>query len=321
MKFFEYLLFCREGDFPFQREFFQLNVDIFGIEGVEADLEILSIAINIMRSFGAKDNMFEIRIANRRLLDDVFSYLELTSEQSTSVRKIIDKKGKVSDLAFLEMLKEQNLSDNTNIKLIEFLNNPDKMLSELEETSKGAQEVLKLLVLAKSVGFGNLIKYNPCVVRGLDYYTGNVFEMYDLNPQNTRAMFGGGRYDDLVETFTGQKLTGTGFGWGDISMQLFLESWNLLPKFENSTQYLVTLWPQNGLKYFEASNKVAELLRSQGNTVEMWLKPETSISKQISYASKLEIKNVVIVGDEELQTNSFTTKDLITGEQTKTKLS
>ena len=162
---------------------------------------------------------------------------------------------------------------------------------------------------------------NPHLVRGLDYYTGNVFEMYDLNPQNTRAMFGGGRYDDLVETFTRQKLTGTGFGWGDISMQLFLESWNLLPKFENSTQYLVTLWPQNGLKYFEASNKVAELLRSQGNTVEMWLKPETSISKQISYASKLEIKNVVIVGDEELQTNSFTTKDLITGEQTKTKLS
>jgi len=307
------------------REFYQLNADIFGIEGVEADFEIIGLIVSTMKSFGATKDMFEIKIGNRRFLDDVLIFFDINPDQALKIRSIIDKKSKVSSSDFEEMLSETGIDKNQIQSIIDFMQNPSSYVLKLYETSKGAQEVSKLLELIDTKGLQDIVSYDPVIVRGLDYYTGNVFEMFDKNPKNTRAMLGGGRYDDLVEIFNGQKLTGTGFGWGDETMRLFLETWDLLPKEQANTEYLVTRWPKekatvNSTKYFNASTKAADKLREQGKNVELWLEPNTKISKQIKYANKKGISKVVIIGEDEINKNVVTIKDLFTSKQEQTTL-
>ena len=163
----------------------------------------------------------------------------------------------------------------------------------------------------QALGIKNLV-YDPYLVRGFDYYTGMVFEMYDVNPKNPRALFGGGRYDDLVEIFGVEKVPGVGFGWGDVTTKDFLETYNLLPEYQPPVQlYIAHL---DG--YLEAANKLASDLRKQSLNVAVDL-TDRKVSAQIKTADKEQIPFIVVVGEEEVKTGNYKVKSLKESKETK----
>lgn len=299
------------------REHYQLNVDTFGNTGVEADFEIISLLINIMREFGAKDNMFEVRINNRRLMEDIYKKLEIPEDKYKKVGKAIDKKPKISHEDFVSLLKETTaLPDGTIDTLCQFFSNPQKLLTELENMSEGAREVKRLLELLSYIGLDKYARYEPTIMRGLDYYTGNVFEIFDLNPTNSRAISGGGRYDDLVELFIDEKIPGVGFGMGDVTMKDFLETWKLIPELPTTCEYLVTVWPNEKEVYLKASLEIANALRNKKKETLLWLETNSKLDKQLKYADKKGVSKVIIIGEQEIADGTVTIKNLKDRSQT-----
>lgn len=295
------------------REFFQLNVDVLGVESPEADFEILMTAIAIMEKAGATEGMFELRLNDRRLMNDFYKELDLSQDQIDALTKALDKKLKISQKDFEEMLKDGDLEKYVD-KINKYIDKPEKMLKDFAK-STGAKSISRILELAKDNGIEKFMKFDPTIVRGLAYYTGTVFEQFDLNPKNTRAMFGGGRYDDLVKLFIDEEIPATGYGMGDVTFRDFLESWNLLPDFDSETEYLITKWSEDDSKYDKYGQKVAKKLRENGKNTEFWLGEYKKLDKQLKYASKKQIKYVIIAGEEEINKKEITIKDMKSGEQ------
>lgn len=295
------------------REFFQLNVDIFGEEAVEADFEILLLNKALMDAFGAKQNMYKIKVNNRYLINYLFNeVIGLSEEQMQPVAKAIDKMPKVSKEDFEDLLKKSGLSEAQIKKINEILKYTVEDVRKIADLPKGAQMLPDLFKLLETTDIKNVV-YDPTIVRGFDYYDGNVFEQFDMTEGNTRSMFGGGRYDGLISLFIERKIAATGFAPGDVTLLDFLESWDLLPKFENNTKVLVTVFPENEACY-EKSLNVADELRKNLN-VETYLNPLTDLSKQIKYADKKQIPFVVVIGPDELEKETVTLKNMQTGEQ------
>ena len=291
------------------REFFQLNVDIFGVDSITADFEILSIAIDIMKEIKAPKGSFIIKINNRRFMDSFFTQIGVAQQQSYLLKKAIDKKAKMKESEFVNLLsKDINLKPDQIKSIFGLFDKPELYLDK-----PYANELRELIILLRENGLGEYIEFDPTIMRGLDYYTGNVFEQFDLNMENTRAMYGGGRYDDLVKLFTGNNLTGIGFGMGDVTLQNFIESWNIVPQIDSSIEYLVTVWPDSG--YFNISAEVSRMIRSLGYSTLLWLDEKSSIDKQLKYGLKKNVSNIVLIGPNEKDTNCITVKKLTTGVQ------
>jgi len=291
------------------REFFQLNVDVFGVDEVTADFELLSIAIDIMKWFRAPKNSFVIKINNRRFMDAFFTQIGVAPNQSYLLKKAIDKKAKMQASEFEKLLLEEiGVTSSQLSSLLDLFANPKDYLEK-----PYASELKDLLQLIEKNDFQDYIEFDPSIMRGLDYYTGNVFEQFDLNPDNTRAMYGGGRYDDLVKLFTGDNLTGIGFGMGDVTLLNFLQSWNIVPKLSSTIDYLVTVWPEVG--FFGMSANIASLIRDTGYSAQVWLDESTNLDKQLKYAVKSNIANVVLIGPTEIENNTVTVKELLTSNQ------
>ncbi len=292
------------------REHWQLNCDIFGVESVDADVEIISLAYGIMKAFGASDESFEIRINSRKLLNHLLDeYLKLNSGQAHKASKLIDRMGKMKKEEFLKRA-EEILGDKTKM-LMEVLY--VKSLDELGEKiphSEGAKELDNLLRELESSGVRNVV-YDPTLVRGFDYYTGIVFELYDTSPVNNRALFGGGRYDDLVGIFGVEKVPGVGFGWGDVTTRDFLETHGLLPEYHP----LVKLYVCHLENYLEAANQLAADLRKQGVNVAVDL-TDRKVSAQVKTADKEKIPFVLVVGEEEVKSGKYKVKNLAKSTET-----
>lgn len=305
------------------REFFQLNTDVFGVDGIEADFEIISIMAVVMKNLGAKEEMFEIRINNRKLMDDFYKKIGLKDNQIKITNKAIDKSSKISKEEFEKWLKDDAKIDDKQIRqLSDFIRIPYPVIEELSlEGSEGANEIIKLMELIEKSNIKNFVKINVSTIRGLDYYTGTVFEIFDLNPENSRAIAGGGRYDDLIGLFGKEKLTGTGFAMGDITLVDFLKTWELLPKFDKNYGYFVTLWPSEDQKYFDKSLEVSNVLRSKGLEVSTWLEKNTKIEKQLKYADKKGFEFVVIIGENEMNKETVTIKYMKEKTQKEIKIS
>jgi len=293
------------------REHYQLNVDIFGVQSINADYEIITILAEILREFGAKDNSFEIRINNRRFMERLYTKLEIPNSKTHSINKLIDKKQKLTDQVFETSLEKDIGLTNKQIDiLLKYLQNPILMLKEWSKSIDAAKDIIYLLKLIADTKYDKYVKFDPLVVRGLDYYTGTVFELYNLHPGNNRAMSGGGRYDNLLELFTETKLSGTGFGMGDVTIKDFLEAWGLLPNFESECVCFVTLWPEKDNKYLLASLETAKTLRDRGINTQAWLEPETKLNKQLKFADNKGFSYAIIIGETELDKKLITVKDL-----------
>ncbi|HET8991845.1 MAG TPA: histidine--tRNA ligase, partial [Candidatus Saccharimonadales bacterium] len=247
------------------REHWQLNVDIFGVASENAELELIGLADHIFKSFGADQSMYEIRINHRGLVNEILmNYLDLDNQSAHQVGKLIDRKSKMDQSDFLsqldEILSAKNKAAKAPEKLLDILNarKPTDLPSEVK-SNEYYQQLVKLL---EGLDLPNVV-YSPEVMRGFDYYTGIVFEVFDTDPENNRAMMGGGRYDGLVGLFGVEPVPTVGFGWGDVTLVNFLDAHSLAPKLKPETDVYVCLI---GDIYSSAQARINEL-RQQGINV------------------------------------------------------
>lgn len=228
-----------------EREFWQLNTDMFGVDGVRAEAEMIAMAYEIVRAFGASDDMFAIRINNRKLINYMMSeYLGLDAVQSHLMVKLFDRKHKIRAEDFrdqvIDIFGEARAGEGAAkiAKLITAQSVTD--LPEELRDSETVLEVQELFALLGDAGVANAT-FDITLMRGLDYYTGTVFEVFDMHPDNNRSMFGGGRYDGLVGLFGVDPVPTVGMAPGLTPMQLFLESHKLLPELVSTTDISIVV--------------------------------------------------------------------------------
>ncbi len=295
------------------REFYQLNVDLFGVEDLAADVEIIRIADAIMKAFRAKSDSYTIKLSSRQLMDFLLKeILGLDDTQAATIRKLIDHKAKLEEADFAGQLeavfsptqREQGASQ----RLQDFLNvlKLDDLAPEIQNLP-AVQRLRQLLEQLTGMGIDNVV-FDPSLMRGFEYYTDISFEVFDNDPENNRSMFGGGRYDDLMSLFGVETVPSVGFGMGDITLRQFLENHQLLPKLRNQTDiYIVRVGDVD-------IEKVAGELRQMGVNVatDIGLRP---IDKQIKTADKKGISYVLFVGQKELEDEQYNLKNLGSGQE------
>jgi histidyl-tRNA synthetase len=294
------------------REHWQLNVDLLGIEGVEAEVEIIQVAIDMMRGFGASPVDFEIQINHRQLMNDLFEQvLKLNPEQTKAVARAIDKRAKIAPEAFQNLLKEANCSESQISDLESFLVSPLLEIGKICGESAGYKDLIRFFDTVNAMGLGPVCRFNTSIMRGFDYYTGMVFELYDKHPDNRRALFGGGRYDNLVGMFGNSPMPGVGFGMGDVTLMDFLKLHGLLPELQSHVEILVGLF---NAEMVVPSQQLARELRLAGFKVETVLKAQ-KLGKQFEFANKRGIPLVILQGPDEVLLEEVSIKDLRTGQQ------
>lgn len=303
------------------REFYQLEVNIFGVEDVLADFEIFSIIIDIMREFGATDKQYEIQVSDRRLINALLSdTLKLDQSGQVKVRRIMDKRLKMDKETFLKELRDLGLTEKQADTVEQFMASDLESLQsiiapQVLEQNMGYIAIKALFKLLKESGLDEYCRFSPSIIRGFDYSDGVVYEVFDKNPKNKRSLFGGERFDKLINIFGDFNLPATGFAMGDYTLSEFLQGWGLLPQFEGETDYLVALWPLADEKYLQKTMEISSALREKGKNCFTWIEPNTKLDRQLKYADKKNIPFVVIIGEEELQTEAVTIKNLKTREQ------
>lgn len=299
------------------REFWQLNYDIFGAEGISADLEILQIALEIMLSFEPPKGSFTLFLNHRKLIDELLRSIKIEDDAVTEAIRIMDKWEKLTLPDLEERLEKIGADQNAIEKIGKFmeLTEMDGLLAEFPELKDtiGLKDVNSLIISLTKMGYGDWIKFQPNIIRGFDYYDGMVFEVFDNNPSNLRSLFGGGRYNGLSSIFGSEDIPAVGCAPGDETIKLFLESWGLLDQLESSKtdKYYLPLIDE---RYDTQCELLAKSLRSEGKIVERGLsliKP----GKALSYADKKRFRFVILLGEEEIRSNTYTLKDLSTGEQ------
>ena len=292
------------------REFWQLNVDIFGVAGIEADQEIIQVADALMQKFGAERDMYSIRLNSRALMDYITStYLGVDSVQAATLVRLIDRMHKLERAEFRGMLEgifsPSQREGGLVAKLDQIL--ASKTLGDLPEEVSGHPAAARLAALYEVLqkqGITNVV-YDPTLMRGFDYYTDVVFEVFDTDPSNNRAMYGGGRYDGLVAQFGVEPVATCGFGMGDVTFQNFLESHGLMPKIRSSTDLYVVLIGD----VYERAQKVISELREMGVKVAVDITGRKT-EKQLKTALKKEVQFVVFLGEAELESEQFKLRDL-----------
>jgi histidyl-tRNA synthetase len=299
------------------REHWQLNADIFGVKGIEAEYEMVTLVDAVFKSFGAKPDMYEIRLNSRQLTDAVLSdYLGLNKKESQAVSKLIDRMHKMDKTDFISKI-DAAISAKARAgaaaeKLLTVLGTKQlsKLPAELRKLEASAELESMLGLLAKA-GIKNA-KFDISIMRGFDYYTGIVFEVFDKHPDNNRSMLGGGRYDGLVGLFGVAPVPTVGFGWGDVTLANFLELHRLIPDLPPETDVYAVLV---GDVLAEAQKSIAEL-RAGGLNVAVDLSGR-KIGDQFKAADKKGITYALVIGESELSTGKFTLKNLNTGNEQK----
>lgn len=295
------------------REFWQLNVDLFGVDSLEADIEVIKLADQIMKSFGARDDMYGIKLNSRKLLNFVLDvYLDLNKDDAQKVLKLVDHVEKLTTEEFEKKTKGILGSRNADLHNLLQSRNIDELPQEVRVHSS-ASELERVISDLKANGVNNA-EFDFTIARGFDYYTDIVFEVFDKDPENNRSMFGGGRYDALVGEFGVEPVPSVGFGMGDITLQNFLSSHGLIPEIITQTRVYVVVIGANQ----EHANDLAGRLRNENINVAVDLsgrKPE----KQLKSAIKKGIPFAVFVGDEEAKTGLFTLKELSSKTEEKLK--
>ena len=280
------------------REHWQLNCDMFGSDDISADVEIIALAYNVLKAFGANDTDFEIRINDRALLNDIFARENLSETQSKAVLSLLDKKEKI--LTFTE-------------DLYTIIGHNIALPTTHTESTKLTQVMNGL----SSLNINN-VTFSPSTVRGFSYYTGTIFEIFDTDPKNNRSLIGGGRYDNLTSLFGGEPIPGIGFGMGDVTMRDFLETHNLLPKDIHITAPTLIIIPTDSSLTLEGE-KIAQSFRSAGIRTSVDISNK-KIAKKLSSAHDAGTRFTLVIGENETTSQTFTLKELATKKETQGSL-
>jgi histidyl-tRNA synthetase len=282
------------------REHYQLNVDLLGVKDAKADGEIIAVAHALLAAFGAKNEDFVIRVNSRALLDAAASAAGLSAEAKRSYLRLLDKRSKMTKEEYAAALETITATDP--LALIE--KDDAHILGE-------KQKLLALISAFAARGMTNVV-FDPSNVRGFDYYTGIVFETYDTDISNPRALFGGGRYDNLVAQFGGEPVPAVGFGMGDVTLLDFLATHNLLPASARSAEVYLGTPSEEDLA---GANAVAEELRARGIRVFVNI-TDKSLGDQVKDADRRGIPYFAAVGADERASGTLRVKHLSSGEET-----
>ena len=290
------------------REFYQLNVDLLGTGGPVADAELIMLAVDILRGYGANASHFRVRYSDRRLLEEALAVLEPEVRRETA--RVLDKREKIGPEAFAEELARVVPDPKTATQLTDFLAVSAADLRGLKNPA--AQELADMAELCEGLGYGEYMEFDPGIVRGFDYYTGFVFEIFDRHPENRRSLFGGGRYDRLVGLFGKENVPAVGFGLGDVTLQNFLESHSLMAAVAERGGAFVVMFSDEMAGSVLA---LASQLRQAGIPVEVALEPTKKLGKQFELADRKGHRFVLVMGSEELAAGTVRVKDLVSGTQ------
>ena len=298
-----------------EREFWQMNVDLFGVSSIEADAEIIELAYTSMKLFGAKDDMFTIRVNDRELINAImFRYLGCDAVQAELMIKLLDRKHKISTEAFRDQAvdifgPEQAKEGLPKLASLLGVYKVTELPLEIQQ-HPAAERLQQLMDKLAQAGVRNVL-FDASLMRGLDYYTGTVFEVFDTHPDNNRALFGGGRYDGLVSLFGVELLPTVGMGLGATTMQNFLEVHKLVPQDISTTDvYLVVI----GESALRGAKRLARELRAEGVRVEVDITGR-KLDKQLRSALKKHIPYLVFVGEAELQSGHYKIKNTATAQE------
>lgn len=279
------------------REHWQLNCDMFGADHYSVDVEIIALAYNTLIAFGATPDMFEIRVNDRSWLNGIFGEFGLNPDQSKQMLMLLDRKEKINNF-------DEEAEKICGKPFILDLEEPENG-SRLYDVCKGLQEI----------GIINNLKVSASTVRGFNYYTSTVFEIFDTSPTNNRSLMGGGRYDNLTGLFGGDPISGMGFGLGDVTMRDFLETHNLLEGKVSTTAPTLMILPMDASQNIEAE-KIAMAFRNAHIRTAIDLS-DKKIGKKISHADEVGVSYILVVGADETVSQIFTLKTLATKSETK----
>lgn len=278
------------------REHWQLNADILGVDSVEADAEIIAVAHGILRSLGADERDFEIRVSDRRILDALYERLGVAEDGRAGVTRLLDRRDKAENFA-------QELGALIGAELAASLT------EELDRTTSTAY-LEELRTHLAHMGIHNML-VDTKITRGFDYYTGMVFEVFDTHESNNRSIFGGGRYDKLLSQFGGEKIAAVGFGMGDVTARHFLESHNLMPEFAPATELMICVVEDGATSH---AVKLAQDLRREDIAVAVNFSGKR-LGDQIRQADKMKIPFMLAVGQKERESGRYTLKNLLSGRE------
>ena len=294
------------------REHYQWNVDIWGMNGIEADAELLSVLVQFFDSVGLSSEDLVIRISSRKVLEEVLGSLGLEGEIFAQTCVIVDKMDKLPEDVVEAQLSDLGLSSESisTIRSVLGITDMQSLPSALSSDSEALIELQSLFSLCDSYGISDWVSFDASVVRGLAYYTGPVFEAHD-RAGNLRAICGGGRYDKLIGTLGGNDLPATGFGFGDMVIMELLADKGLVPELSNGVGDVVF---GMGTELRGAAMQVAAKLRSAGRTVDLVLENK-KMKWVFKHAERCGATRLVMVMPDEWAEGKVRIKNLDSGEE------
>ncbi len=303
------------------REHFQLNVDIVGSAEVEADAELLAVAIEIQRELGLGKTDVIARVNDRRVVQGVLAELEIASQRVPAVYAAIDKFRKVPRETFETLLTDAGVPASAGAELRRLCSGEADPLEWCDAHLKAGPSLEAATGLARyrqllaEVELSEFVELDFSIVRGLAYYTGIVFELYDRKGKE-RAICGGGRYDELIQSLGGPKLEALGFGMGDVVLSLMLEDRGLLPAPPPRIEAVVI---PVGRELASAARRVTARLRRAGVSAETPFTP-SGVGKDLKAASRDGARFAVIIGPDEWSAEAANLKDLRDGSERRVPL-
>lgn len=290
------------------REHWQINVDVFGSDSAACEIEFVELIHDLMAAIGATPDMWVLRVNDRVLLDAMLTgIVGIAPESVRDVAGIVDRWEKYPADKLAADAAAIGLTDKQFDRLGEVLTGGRAVLDELPAEVKEQSKLVRVMATAA----GDLVKFDPLIVRGFDYYTSTVFEVFDTHPDNRRSLFGGGRYDNLVGLYSAQRIPGLGFGMGDVTLFDFLGTHGLLPQPRAEIDAAVIA---TDAELADAARSVAKGLRGAGVRTATPLDTR-KLGKEIQRADKAGARVVVIVGGNDWATGTVTVRDLRTGDQ------
>ncbi len=306
------------------REFFQWNIDIIGVEDVLADAEVIFTTVDYLQEVGLTPDDIVVKISSRKMLAAVLKEIGVPQKSLDSLYTVLDKKNKLPAEIFEKMLNEQLPDAEMADKVQEFMEL--KTIQQIENMfgrQEAFDELVNLMRYLDISGFGDYYRFDPAIVRGLAYYTGIVFEIYDKTSE-LRAIAAGGRYDNLLKEFGGPEITGTGMGMGDCVLEILLREKGLLkvklPKRE--LDFFVAYVPNiiasedkhGGSTPLEVADRLTWELRKKGRRTDHSFNRFASLTKQLKEAATRNAEKCIIIGSE-FKNNELVVKDMATGKQ------
>lgn len=303
------------------REFYQTNVDIFGSSDPRADAEILAYAADALTELGLTNDDFDFRVNHRDILGGLLESFETTVDTAAAIRAV-DKREKLDTGEYHGLLMEAGLSGAQAEEFDDLLETAENDLEDLVAFADSArvenavENLQNVLDATEDLGVREYCTLSLDTARGFDYYTGVVFECFDSTGEVSRSVFGGGRYDDLIEGFGGQPTPAVGVAPGLAPLSLLCQRAGVWPVEEITTDYYVLQVGDTR----QTAARVTRDLRERGHVTETDVAGR-SFGAQLEYADSINTETVVIVGEQDLAEGNVTVKDMDSGEQVQVPVS